>query len=133
MKQYHLRTFENLKPDPNIKYINECCKFCDVVLEILKGKISRKLSVLPENLITGQEDWGWYLEFEKDNVFYNLGISYWERDEESAYNFGLTVEAVKLKKGFLFNRRFEAAEECEEFAEMAEKIAKENDFEIFEE
>lgn len=133
MKQFQLRTLENLQPAPGVEYINECCRFGDRLLEVIKRGIGEKLSIAPTDLITGQEDWGWFLEFEKDRIFYELGISYRESVDESAYDFGMTIEAHKLEKGFFLDKKIEYAEAGEVLAKIVQTIAKENDLEIFEE
>ena len=133
MKQFQLRTLENLQPAPGIEYINECCRFGDVILEAIKRGIGEKLSIAPKDLITAQEDWGWFLEFEKDRIFYELGISYREKDDESAHNFGMTIEANKLEKGFFLDKKIECAEAGEDLAKIVQTIARENDLEISEE
>ena len=133
MKQYGWRTFENLELDPNIEYINSCCEFCDLILEKIRSAICNKMNINSSGIVIGQEDWGWLLEFQKKEFFYNLCISYQDRDEEKAHNFGVTVEAKKLEKGFFFNRKIESETESDEFAKIIGTIAKENLMEVFEE
>jgi hypothetical protein len=87
MKQFNWRTFENLELNPRIGYINSCCEFCDLILEKVKVGIGEKMAVNSDEIIIGQEDWGWFLEFQKDKFFYILSLSYLERDKENAHHF----------------------------------------------
>ena len=133
MKQFLWRTFENLELNPKIEYINSCCEFCDLILEKIKSAISKKMNINSSIIVIGQEDWGWLLEFQKNEFFYNLCISYQDKDEAKAHNFVVTVEAQKLEKGFFFNRKIESETESGEFAKIIEAIARENRIEVFEE
>lgn len=131
MKQYRGRTFENLKLKPNVEYVNQCGEFGDLVLEKIKFGISQKMNVELSEIEIGQEDWGWYLEFQKNGIYYELDISYQGKDAEGAPNFGATVEAAQLEKGFFFDRKIKAHAECEQFAEAIKNTAKENQIEVF--
>lgn len=129
---YNWRTFEDLKLNLNVDYINSCCEFCDTVLEKIKPAISERMNVDLKDIAIGQEDWGWYLEFQKDATIYILSISYQDKDE-GIHNFGVTVEAQKIKKGFIFNRRIEAEKEQDEFAKIIEAIARQFKIQSFKE
>ena len=133
MKQFNWRIFNNLESDPNIDYINSCCEFCDLILEKIKAGIGRKMNAEPDEFIIEQEDWGWLLEFQREELLYLLSISYREKDEENAHNFGVVIEVKEKKSGFFFNRHIENENETEKFAKIAEAIAKEQDFEVTEE
>jgi hypothetical protein len=126
------RVTEDLKLNPDVDYINDCCKFCDAVLEKIKPAVAEKSGVPLNEIVIDQEDWGWYLEFQKGEIVYILNISYWERDESGAHNFGVDAEAQKIKKGFIFDRRIDAEKECREFAEQIEAIARQNKIEVSE-
>ena len=133
MKQSNWRTFENLELNPSIGYINSCCEFCDLILEKINVGIGEKMHINSDEIITGQEDWGWFLEFQKDKFFYILSLSYLERDKENAHNFGAAIEVNEKKRGFFFNREIESETETGKFAEMVESIAKEQNIQVFEE
>jgi len=133
METYVWRIFRELKPNPNIKYINRCCEFCDIILEDIKSEICQEMNVVIRNVVIGQEDWGWYLELQKDDVFYELDISYQETDDEKVHLFCVTIEADKIEKGFVLNRKTAAKSEREKFAERVKKIARKKMIEISEE
>jgi hypothetical protein len=123
---------EDLTVNPNVDYINSCCEFGDVVLEKIKNDISEKTGVEVKSFVIGQEDWGWYLEFQKGEIIYLLSISYQDKDSNEAHNFGVIIEAEKLEKGFIFNRKVEASKEADEVAKIIENIARQNNFQVFE-
>jgi hypothetical protein len=130
---YNWRIFEDLKLNSNADYINSCCEFCDTVLEKIKPEISERMNVDLKDIVIGQEDWGWYLEFQKDATIYILSLSYQDKDDEGAHNFGVTVEAQRIKKRFIFNRKIEAEKEQDEFAEIIEAIARQFKIQFFKE
>jgi hypothetical protein len=47
-----------------VSYLSDCCWGGDVIQDYLLPLISSKY----ENIRTGQEDWGWFLWFRRNNV-----------------------------------------------------------------
>jgi hypothetical protein len=133
VKQQTWKISEDLRLDPNVDYINKCCEYCDVVLEKIKNDLAEKAGLEPGGIVVRQEDWGWYLEFQKDEIIYVLSINYQDRDANGARHFGVVFEAQKTEKGFIFNRKVEAPRECDEFANITEAVAKQNNFQVSEE
>lgn len=133
MKQYRWRTLKHLKRDSKIVYINDCGEFCDVILEVIKPGIAEEMNIELQAIVTGQEDWGWYLEFQKDDIFYELDISYQKRDAKDAHQFGVTFDAWKKEKGFIFERKLPAETELQKFTKAVSSTATQNEIEIFEE
>lgn len=133
MKHYTWQTFEDLERDSKIVYTNRCGEFCDALLEKIKSALAKEMQVESQAIVIGQEDWGWYLEFQKDQVHYELDVSYQERNAENAHQFGVTVDAQKIVKRIVFNRKTLAKDELREFAEAIVSVAKRNSIEIFEE
>lgn len=131
MKQYEWRISEDLKLDSNADYINECCKYCDIILEKIKMEICQKIDIKPNEIFIEQEDWGWLLEFQQNGFFYNLSLSYLEDIDDKALNFSAIIEVMQMKKGFFFNRKTESASETDKFAKNIKIIAKENMIEVY--
>lgn len=114
---------------PERQYINECCIGCDDALNQLKSEIAKQMKIDENQLAVYQEDWGWALEFSKDEVFYFLGISNSEEIENKTL-FTVQIEANRIIKKFLFTKKVEAANELTEFAEIVSHTAKINGFEV---
>lgn len=114
---------------PEREYINDCCTGGDDVLAQFKDAITSQMNFDKNKITIYQEDWGWVLEFAKDEVFYFLGISN-AGEVENKTLFTVQIEVNKKVKKFLFTKKIEAANELKEFAEMVSRIAKSNGFEV---
>ena len=116
---------------PERGYINPCCIGGDEVLNLLKPEISLQMKVDESQIEIYQEDWGWALEFSKDDVFYSLGLNnVSEADDKS--EFTVVIEANRTVKKFLFTKSVEATDELNEFARVVSNIARKNNFEVTE-
>ncbi|MFZ2322376.1 MAG: hypothetical protein WAV89_01640 [Ignavibacteriaceae bacterium] len=105
----------------NEDYINECCQDCDVLLNLIKPDIIKEFQIT--DIEIGQEDWGWYLIFIKDNLNYNLHLSFnIEQPELSEFLFYCFVN--KVEKKFLFSKKTEVLEETHNFEERIKLILK---------
>lgn len=120
------KTFADI---PEREYINDCCIGCDDVLNQLKPEIAVQTKVDDNQFAIYQEDWGWALEFSKDEVFYFLGISNAGKIEKKTL-FTIQIEANRKIKKLLFTKKVEAANELTEFAEIVSNIAVKNGFEV---
>ncbi len=117
------------KDIPEREYINDCCIGCDEVLNQIKPEIASQMNVSESQVTIYQEDWGWALEFSKDDVFYSVGLNNnYEGGEKT--DFAVVVEANRKVKKFLFTKRMEAKEETSKFSEILTKIAKKNGFQV---
>lgn len=114
---------------PEREYINPCCIGGDEILNQIKPDISTSMNIAESQIAIYQEDWGWALEFSKDDVYYFLGVN-------SNYNgggktdFTVDVEANRKVKNFFFSKKVEAAKELHLFAEILSNIAKKRGFEM---
>lgn len=61
---YEITFRKSLKVDDKAAYINECCYGGDIVADYLRPALSDRFGV-PEPF---QEDWGWFLWFDDDQV-----------------------------------------------------------------
>lgn len=114
---------------PDVKYINDCCIGCDDVLNQIKSEIASQMKIDENQLAVYQEDWGWALEFAKDEVFYFLGLNNVSQTENRT-DFTVNIEANRKIKKFLFTKKVEAANELTEFAEIVSNAAKRNGFQV---
>lgn len=111
------------------EYINPCCIGGDEVLNQLKPEIASQMNIDKSRIEIYQEDWGWALEFSKNDVFYFLGVNNnYESGDQT--DFAVNIEATRKVKKFLFTKSVEATEELNEFATIVSKIARKNNFEI---
>ena len=134
MKTFLWRTFEDFPPaGRKVDYINDCCRFCDVILERIKAGIAEKRKIAPEGIVIGQEDWGWYLELKDGEILYILSISYEDKDSDSAHNFGVRTEAFMIRRKFIFDRKSPAEKEGDEFACIVNGCAEQNRIAVSEE
>jgi len=120
METYKLKLSDNITFEKsNEDYINECCQNCDVLLSLIKTDIIKEFQI--NNIGIGQEDWGWYLVFIKDNLNYNLHLSFnYEQSELSEFIFYCFVN--KVEKKFLFSKKIEVPEETSIFEERVKLI-----------
>jgi hypothetical protein len=108
----------NLKESKE-EYINECCQYCDVILHLIKPEITNIFQI--DNIEIEQEDWGWYLFFIKNNLHYNLNISF--NDEEPKSNeFVFYYFVNKVEKKFIFSKNVEVEEETKMFGDKIKAI-----------
>jgi predicted small secreted protein len=120
------KTFADI---PEREYINDCCIGGDEILNQLKPDIASQMNVDKSKIEIYQEDWGWALEFSKDEVFYSLGLNNnYEGGEKT--DFAVVIEANRKVKKFLFTKSVEATNELNEFAEVISNIARINNFEV---
>ena len=116
------KTFANI---PEREYINDCCIGGDEVLNQIKPEIASAMKIDAEKITIYQEDWGWALEFSKDDIFYFLGLNN-VGESENKTDFTVLFEATKKVKKFLFTKSIEASSELNEFIEFINNIAKKN-------
>jgi hypothetical protein len=64
---------------PEKKYINDCCVGCDEILYKLRDEIASAMNVGAANLEIYQEDWGWALEFSKNEFSYFVGVEIYSK------------------------------------------------------
>lgn len=121
-----LKTFTDI---PEREYINDCCFGCDEILNQIKPEIASAMKIDAEKITIYQEDWGWALEFSKDDIFYFLGLNN-VGESENKTDFTVLFEATKKVKKFLFTKSVEATSELNEFIEIITNIAKKNGFEV---
>lgn len=114
---------------PEKNYINPCCVGCDEILARLKPEIASRMKIDEEKISIYQEDWGWAMEFSKDDVLYFLGISNSEITENETF-FTVNFEANRTVEKFFFTKKIEAVDEQKEFGEMLTEIAKNCGFEL---
>ncbi len=116
----------NSEPD----YINECCKFCDLVIYKIKDDICKTFGVDESNLEIGQEDWGWYLLFQENNTIYELDLGYLGKKND-CHIFSSFPEVKKIRKLLLFERTSKAApDKVLAFAKSINEIAEINNIKI---
>ncbi len=122
METYILQLNDNIiLKESNEEYINECCQYCDVLLNLIKPEIIKNLQI--SSIEIEQEDWGWYLFFIKDNLHYNLNISF--NDEDSKSNeFVFYYFVNKVEKKFIFSKKVEVEEETQKFGDKIKAILK---------
>lgn len=130
MKQFEWRTSEKLNANNDSDYINDCCEFGDTVLERIRSGLEKVPDLNASSASIMQEDWGWLLELTNGDILYEIDINYNGLDGEKAHTFNTVIQAIRIKKGFLFSRKTEAEEECAKFAELVNQIAIENNFEV---
>ena len=120
MDMFTLKLDKNISLEKsNAEYINPCCTNCDVILNLVKPQIQ---NLFPNsNLEIDQEDWGWYLIFNKDEFVYNLHLSFY--DELSSADEYLFYSFVKKKtKKFLVTIKSDDVEESNKFQELIKPI-----------
>lgn len=114
---------------PEREYINDCCIGGDEILNRLKSEIASQMGVDLGKVTIYQEDWGWALEFSKDEVFYLLGLNNnYEGGDKT--EFTINIEANKRVKKFLFTKSVEATEEVSTFSKVLNDIAKNSGFQV---
>nr|HQU86682.1 hypothetical protein [Pyrinomonadaceae bacterium] len=112
---------------PEREYINDCCIGGDEILAQIKPEIARLMNIDVSLIEIYQEDWGWALEFAKDDVFYFLGIGK-TAELESETLFTVNLETHRNIKGFLLNKKVEAAEELKILGKLLSEIAESLNF-----
>ena len=76
--------------DENI-YINQCCRGGDVVRDRLLPIVEREF----ENVLTGQEDWGWFIWFHMGPVRLAIDI-FTDNADRGAFRIRLTSSHRRL-------------------------------------
>lgn len=114
---------------PEREYINDCCFGGDEVLNQIKPEIASGMKIDESKITIYQEDWGWALEFSKDDIYYFLGLNN-VGETEGKTDFTVLFEATKKVKKFLFTKSVDATGELNEFIEIITNIAKKNGFEV---
>lgn len=114
---------------PEKEYINPCCIGCDEILAEIKNDIADEMQINENQIVIYQEDWGWALEFMKENVDYFLGLSNYNISEIGKTSFGAYIQATRKEKGLIFNKTVDAENELDDFSEIVSKIAKRKGFE----
>lgn len=121
------RSFED---SPEKEYINSCCIGCDEILSALKPEIAARMALDEKSIEIYQEDWGWALEFAKENIIYLLALSNANEPQEDNTLFIADVDAFKLIKKLFFKKRLNDPNEEERFSKIVSTIAKERGFTI---
>ena len=75
--------------DPSI-YINQCCWGGDVVRDRLLPLIKEKF----EDIRTAQEDWGWFIWFQRGNI--RLAIDIFSDDREGRFRLRLSSQRKRF-------------------------------------
>lgn len=86
-------------------YLNDCCWGGDVIRDYLFPFISSKY----ENIVTNQEDWGWFLWFQRNNVQLAVDIFC---DDIPGKEFRVRLYSTR-RKFFLFHSEVDAPELAE--------------------
>ena len=94
------------------EYVNECCSYCDVILKKVIDPIKKEFEI--SEIEIGEEDWGWYLIFEKDDLEYNIHINYFDENPDQM-EFGLRFFVNKKIKKFIFSKRVEDLTQTDSF------------------
>ena len=109
-------------------YINPCCVGCDEILDQLKPEIAAQMNLNENSITIYQEDWGWALEFSKENVDYLLAVNNSSETETEVTHFSAYTEATRKEKGFFFAKNVEAKDELANFSQIISKAAEKNGF-----
>jgi hypothetical protein len=88
--------------DSSQAYINECCWGGDMIRDQLLPLISSKY----ERIRTGQEDWGWFIWFRRNQ--YQLAVDIF-CDHPSTFDFRLRLYST-IRKFFLFHTEVDSPE-----------------------
>jgi hypothetical protein len=112
-------------------YINDCCIGGDKILNQLKPAVASAMSVDENQIEIYQEDWGWALEFAKDEVVYLLAVNNVSEAQKRETLFSVYTQAERVQKGLIFVRKTVAIEESEIFSVIAANAAKKNGFENY--
>jgi len=115
--------------DSEKDYINHCCIGGDEVLEQLKPEIASAMEIAADEVKVFQEDWGWAMEFLKDEVFYLLAVNNSEFSENGKTLFNWYTQATKKAKDLFLDKTIDAAAEYKKFSEIVLHSAQKNGFE----
>lgn len=99
-------------------YINECCIGGDEILELFKFDLASEMKIDAEKIDIYQEDWGWALEFTKNEVSYFLAVSNCGEEENDKTLFNAYTEATKKEKIIFFSKTVDAEVELDEFSKF---------------
>ncbi len=104
---YELSFIKRL-PRQEAEYINECCVNGDLIADRLQPAIEKRYGKVQ----AGQEDWGWFIWFDKDRVSLAVDVftDDWERGE---FRIHLTSRTKRL-----FGSRVQDTAELEELREL---------------
>jgi hypothetical protein len=128
---YEWKTSKIFDHLPEKNYINNCCIGGDEILHQLKQDIASAMSFDENQIEIYQEDWGWALEFSKDDVVYLLATTNTNESENNKTVFSAYTQAERLQKGLIFNRKTDATDELKIFSEIVTNAAKKNGFEDY--
>jgi hypothetical protein len=91
------------------QYINDCCFGGDIVLDVLLPELRK----IYDDLMTNQEDWGWFAWFRDRDV--RLGVDVFCDDPQTgSYRIHLTSRVSK----WLFRERAEDTAELESLRDL---------------
>lgn len=127
---FELTTSKVFKNYSSKEYINDCCIGCDEILNQLKVEIASEMSIDKNSIEIYQEDWGWALEFLKNEITYLLAISNASELEDSESLFTIYTEAIRKEKKMFFNKKVTANIELNKFFKLVLNIAKRNGFKV---
>lgn len=108
-------------------YINQCCVGGDEILELIKSDIASTMKIDAGEICIYQEDWGWALEFTKNEIVYLLAVSNCCETKNDRTLFSAYTEAARKEKSF-FGKIVDAGVELDEFSKCVEMSVDKNGF-----
>jgi hypothetical protein len=130
MADFEFTTAKVFQNSPSKKYINDCCVGGDEILNQIKNDIALEMNVDEDSIEIYQEDWGWALEFLKDNIAYLLAVNNASEFESSEALFTAFTQATRKEKGIFFNKNTAAEIELKNFSAVVQSAAKKNGFKV---
>ncbi len=109
-------------------YINDCCIGGDEILKLFKSDLASEMKIDAEKIDIYQEDWGWALEFTKNEVSYFLAVSNCGEEENDKTIFNAYTEATKKEKVYFFSKTVDAKVELDDFSKLVAISAEKNGF-----
>lgn len=125
---FEIQVRQAFTANPEKKYINDCCVGGDEILNKLKDEIASSMKMEVRNMTFYQEDWGWALEFSKNDFFYFLGISNLLEAHEDQTYFSVGTNAKRQVKKLIFNQLVEDDSESKKFSEIVKRSAEKAGF-----
>ncbi len=116
--------------EPNEEHINPCCVGGEEILTELKSEIAAQMNIDENSVEIYQEDWGWALEFVKDDVIYLLGVSNETEREDKESLIVFNPQAFRKVKKFFFSKTIDAAEESQIFSKGVLQTLVKNGYKI---
>ncbi len=119
---------QTFKDDPDKDYINPCCIGGDEILNGLKSNLAVRMNIESDSIEIYQEDWGWALEFLKEEIIYLLAVSNETETGDKQSHIIFNAQAFRKVKGIFFSKTVELPEEGRDFSTIVSQIAAENGF-----